>query len=156
LVFNHGIPRARRLQKDLNLVGIPYINSQKQRANFHSFRYTFATFLQRNNIDPRIAIKLMRDSDIRLTTKTYTDESGLPLVEVVGSLPDPGWNAGSRIGVRKPVATSRSEDNLGGISKATKSIKNAFNKGQRRVLSQGVAGSQMERVKGLLARQRIS
>jgi hypothetical protein len=98
----------------------------------------------------------MRHGDIRLTTKTYTDESGLPLVEVVGSLPDLGWNAGSRIGIRKPVATSRSEDNLGGISKATKSIKNAFNKGQRRVLSQGVAGSQMERVKGLLARQRIS
>ena len=156
LVFNHGIPRARRLQKDLELVGIPYINSQNQRADFHSFRYTFATFLQRNNIHPRIAMKLMRHSDIRLTTKTYTDESGLPLVEVVGSLPDLGLNAGSRIGVRKPVATSRSEENLGGISMVTKSIKNALNKGQSRVLSQGVVKSQMERVKGIESSTHLS
>ncbi len=44
-------------------------------AGFHALRYTWATFLQRHGIAQRFAMKLLRHSDIKLTSKVYTDES---------------------------------------------------------------------------------
>ena len=43
-------------------------------------------------------MKLMRHSDIRLTTRTYLDESGLPLVEALRTLPTLSAGKVSRIG----------------------------------------------------------
>jgi hypothetical protein len=45
------------------------------------------TFLQRNGIAQRFAMKLMRHSDIKLTAKVYTDESQLPIYDSIKGLP---------------------------------------------------------------------
>jgi hypothetical protein len=57
-------------------------------ADFHSLRYTWGTYLQRNGVNSRVAMELMRHSDRKLTDKIYTDSNLLPLGEVVRNLPD--------------------------------------------------------------------
>ena len=59
-------------------------------ADFHSLRYTWGTYLQRNGVNSRVAMELMRHSDRKLTDKIYTDSNLLPLGEVVRNLPDEG------------------------------------------------------------------
>ncbi|MGO8699454.1 MAG: tyrosine-type recombinase/integrase [Limisphaerales bacterium] len=56
-------------------------------GDFHSLRYTWATFLQRNGVAQRFAMKLMRHSDIKLTAKVYTDEMQLPIYDAIKNLP---------------------------------------------------------------------
>jgi predicted DNA-binding transcriptional regulator AlpA len=41
--------------------------------------HTFDTMLQRAGVSPRVVMELMRHSDMRLTMKTYTDTTCLPL-----------------------------------------------------------------------------
>lgn len=57
-----------------------------RRADFH-FRHTLATNLARKNVAPRVAMQILRHSDIRLTMNHYTDGSQLPVVEAIGKLP---------------------------------------------------------------------
>ena len=87
LVFPSGIPRNRRLQKDALANGIVYQDKHGRFADFHALRYTWATFLQRNGVAHRFAMKLMRHSDIKLTTKVYTDETQLPIHDSIKGLP---------------------------------------------------------------------
>ena len=87
LVFPNGIPRARRLQKDSEALGIAYQDEAGRFADFHALRYTWATFLQRNGVAQRFAMKLMRHSDIKLTAKVYTDETKLPIYDSIKNLP---------------------------------------------------------------------
>ena len=72
--FRMAFPRNRRLQKDAEANGIAYQDELGRYADFHALRYTWATFLQRNGVAQRFAMKLMRHSDIKLTAKVYTDE----------------------------------------------------------------------------------
>ena len=58
-----------------------------KRADFHSLRHTLATNLARAGTSPRIAMEVMRHSDIKLTTKTYTDAGLLPVADAVVKLP---------------------------------------------------------------------
>jgi hypothetical protein len=51
---------------------------------FHALRQTFATMLQCAGDSPRVVRELMRHSDMRLTAKTYTDSSCLPLLAEMG------------------------------------------------------------------------
>ena len=67
--------------------GIEYRDGSGSYADFHALRYTWATFLQRNDIPQRFAMKLMRHSDIKLTAKVYTDETQLPVYEAIRGLP---------------------------------------------------------------------
>jgi integrase len=87
LVFPNGIPRASRLKVDAERNGIHYRDELGRYADFHALRYTWATFLQRNDIPQRFAMKLMRHSDIKLTAKVYTDETQLPIYEAIKGLP---------------------------------------------------------------------
>jgi len=87
LVFPLGVPRARLLRKDAERAGIAYKDEQDRYADFHALRYTWATFLQRNGIAQRFAMKLMRHSDIKLTAKVYTDEMQLPIYDSIKNLP---------------------------------------------------------------------
>src|SRR5208282_5445721 len=87
LVFPNGIPRARRLTLDAEANGIPYRDELGRYGDFHALRYTWATFLQRNGLAQRFAMKLMRHSDIRLTSKVYTDEMQLPIYDAIKNLP---------------------------------------------------------------------
>jgi integrase len=86
-VFPKGVPRARTLKKDLEQVGIPFCDEQGRYADFHSLRYSWATHLQRQGVNSRMAMELMRHSDRKLTDKIYTDVNLLPLGETVRNLP---------------------------------------------------------------------
>jgi len=91
LVFPNGIPRAFRLKADAERNQIAYRDESGRYADFHALRYTWATFLQRNNIPQRFAMKLMRHSDIKLTAKVYTDETRLPIYDAIKGLPRLGY-----------------------------------------------------------------
>ena len=85
-VFTH-LPRMKRFRLDLKAAGIPFIDDNGFRADFHALRYTLATNLARAGTAPRVAMEIMRHSDMRLTTKTYTDTGLLPLTDAVVNLP---------------------------------------------------------------------
>jgi integrase len=87
LVFPTGIPRASRLKVDAERNLIQYRDESGRCADFHALRYTWATFLQRNDVPQRFAMKLMRHSYIKLTAKVYTDETQLPIYEAIKGLP---------------------------------------------------------------------
>jgi hypothetical protein len=75
------------LRRDSERNGIAYCDESGRYADFHALRYTWATFLQRHGIAQRFAMKLLRHSDIKLTSKVYTDESQLPIYDAVKGLP---------------------------------------------------------------------
>ncbi len=87
LVFAGIIPRMDRFRKDLDAAGIRYVDAKGEYADFHSLRKTFATMLILAGVSHRVVMELMRHSDPRLTTKTYTDAGQLPVGEAIGSLP---------------------------------------------------------------------
>ena len=87
LVFERGVPRAERLRADLEANGIAYQDEFGRYADFHSLRHAWTTFLQRHGIAQRFAMKLLRHSDIKLTSKVYTDETQLPIYEAIKPLP---------------------------------------------------------------------
>jgi hypothetical protein len=78
-VFKHSVPTAVTLLKDLAACGIKGVDEHGRHLDFHALRHTFATMLASAGISPRVAMELMRHSDMRLTAKTYTDAMNLPL-----------------------------------------------------------------------------
>ncbi len=99
------VPVCKRLQKDLKQSGIAYRDDLGRFADFHSFRYTFCTFMAVNGVPLRSAMKQMRHSEVKLTLKIYTDEGQLPIAEAMNSLP-PLMDEVSHIGSRKIVSES--------------------------------------------------
>ncbi len=149
LVFPNGIPRASRLKVDAERNGIAYRDELGRYGDFHALRYTWATFLQRNGVAQRFAMKLMRHSDIKLTAKVYTDETQLPIYDAIKNLPRlntvPEYtqpyaqiSGGRGQNVSRAVATDERAE----------SDKSFENKGFCRGLSQSDAVGEMERAKG--------
>ena len=148
--FPKGIPRAVNLKKDLEKANLPYQDQQGRFADFHALRYTFATFLQRNGVNPRIAMKLMRHSDLKLTSKVYVDESGLPVVETVKSLPNLPTKEGSHIGAQIPDSASQFVSETGNFIDSSNQAEVLESKHDSPELSGSVGGclgKKMERVK---------
>ena len=83
----HLMPKMSVFKNDLKAAGIEFLNAEGKRADFHSLRHTLATNLARAGTSPRIAMEVMRRSDIKLTTKTYTDAGLLPVADAVVKLP---------------------------------------------------------------------
>ena len=81
------IPDMDQFRKDLAAAGIPYVDAQGRRADFHALRHTLATNLARSGVLPRVAMEFMRHSEMWLTNKTYTDVTCLPLAEAAEMLP---------------------------------------------------------------------
>jgi integrase len=86
-IFAHLMPNMDRFRADLKAAGIEFINAKGLRADFHSLRHTLATNLARAGTAPRVAMEIMRHSDMRLTAKTYTDAGLLPIADAVLNLP---------------------------------------------------------------------
>jgi len=86
--FAAGIPSMKIYKKDLRTADILFMDAQGKRADFHALRHTYCTNLARAGVSPWLAMKLMRHSDINLTTRVYTDAGKLPSREAVGRLPD--------------------------------------------------------------------
>lgn len=82
------LPRAglEWFKDDLAAARIPFVVDGR-RADFHSLRHTLATMLAGSNVAPRVAMEVMRHSDMRLTMGAYTDASLLPTVGAVDQLP---------------------------------------------------------------------
>ncbi len=104
LVFS-SVPQARTLRIDAERNGIAYQDEFGRYADFHALRNTWGTFLARHGVSQRIAMKLLRHSDIKLTTKVYTDEMQLPAYEAVKQLPP--LIEGTQIGAQKPDVTGQ-------------------------------------------------
>jgi integrase len=80
------MPRIKRFRADLKRANMDYINARGQRADFHALRYTLATNLALAGTPPHVAMEIMRHSDMRLTSKTYTDTGLLPVWDSVANL----------------------------------------------------------------------
>ena len=85
-VFVARIPRMVQFKKDLVAAEIPYVDGRGEYADFHSLRKTFGTMLTLAGVGLRTVMELMRHSDMRLTTKTYTDANMLPISDAMVSL----------------------------------------------------------------------
>ena len=87
-VFSKGIPSMYVFKGDLSRAGIALTDAQGRRADFHALRHTLCTNMARAGVSPWIAMRIMRHSDIHLTTRIYTDAGYLPTQEAVSRLPD--------------------------------------------------------------------
>jgi integrase len=86
-VFANGLPKMETFKRDLRRAGIEFIDAKGRRADFHSLRHTLGTNLALAGTAQRAAPEDTRHSDIRLTTKTYTDTGLLPVSDAVAKLP---------------------------------------------------------------------
>ena len=86
-VFRRGIPKPYTMKNDLKACGIPYMDELGRHIDFHALRHTFDTNLQIAGLSPRVVMDLMRHSDMRLSAKTYTDTSRLPIFSEIRKLP---------------------------------------------------------------------
>ncbi len=86
-IFADLMPNMDQFRADLKAAGIEFINAKGLRADFHSLRHTLATNLAKAGTAPRVAMEIMRHSDMRLTAKTYTDAGQLPIADAVLHLP---------------------------------------------------------------------
>jgi len=86
-VFAGIMPDMDTFKADLKAADIEFVNAKGQYADFHSLRHTLATNLALAGTAPRVAMEIMRHSDMRLTSKTYTDTGLLPVSDAVSKLP---------------------------------------------------------------------
>ncbi|MFB3891140.1 MAG: tyrosine-type recombinase/integrase [Phycisphaerae bacterium] len=82
------VPSMIVFRNDLAAAGIPELDAQKRRVDFHGLRVSLATIMARSGVSPRTAMEVMRHTDIRLTLQTYTDPQALAVADAVESLPD--------------------------------------------------------------------
>lgn len=71
LIFG-SMPTARTWRRDLERAGIEYVNHRGQ-ADRNCLRKTYGTHMAIMGVDFRLAVKLMRHSDPRLTMNIYTN-----------------------------------------------------------------------------------
>jgi len=86
-----ALPRMDKLRawkRILERAGIPYIDSQGRRGDFHALRHTFCTLMACAGVPQRIAQEAMRHSDPKLTAMIYTDPAQLSTRGAVEKLPD--------------------------------------------------------------------
>jgi len=76
-----------KLKSDLKKAGVPYLDDLGRQLDFHALRYTLATNLSKAGVAPRVAMLMLRHSEIGLTMKTYTDETFLPLKAAIEAQP---------------------------------------------------------------------
>ncbi len=86
-VFRGRVPNTRTFRKDAIAAGILVVDEYGRRFDFHALRTTCATLMSVANVPPRVAMELMRHSEMRLTMKTYTDTARLPLAAGLSLLP---------------------------------------------------------------------
>ena len=83
-----AIPRMKAFRRDLDAAAIPHFDPVGKPVVFHSLRITFCTQLASTVREPRIAMELMRHTDLKLTAQFYTDPRLLDTAAAVDALPD--------------------------------------------------------------------
>jgi integrase len=87
LVFPSMVPRIHTFKRDLAAAEIPFEDIRGRRVDLHALRKTFGTLLATSGVSPRVAMELMRHSDMKLTMGVYTDAAQLPIAEETARLP---------------------------------------------------------------------
>lgn len=95
-------PTLRTFQRDLKRAGIPY-ETERGQVDRKSLRKTFGTHLAMAGVDFRLAVRLMRHTDPRLTMNVYTDPMLLDMKTAVSRLDTvrsnvTNWTDGRRLG----------------------------------------------------------
>jgi integrase len=86
LVFPR-VPKMPRFKKDLKSAGIPHADAGGRVVDFHALSVSYGTMLAKSGAAPRVAMELMRHTDIRLTMGVYTDPRILDTAQAVNNLP---------------------------------------------------------------------
>lgn len=81
------VPDMKTFKADLARAEIAAMDGQGRIVDFHALRHTLATNLGRVGVSVQVAMQVMRHSDVRLTTKVYTDSTLLPTAEAIECLP---------------------------------------------------------------------
>lgn len=82
-----SVPSMETHKRYLERAGIVYIDDRGRRADFHALRHSFGTMLAKSGVAPRVAMALMRHTDMRLTMNVYTDPRIFDLAGAVEKLP---------------------------------------------------------------------
>ncbi len=85
--FRGLLPRIPTLKRDLIAADIPFEDARGRRIDLHSLRKTYGTMLAAAGVSPRVAMELMRHSDMKLTMGVYTDVAQLPVIAESARLP---------------------------------------------------------------------
>jgi integrase len=91
-----SVPRnyLRNFKKDLLFAGIPFLDTQGRKFDFHALRKTCNVLMGQAKISPALRQKHMRHSDIRLTLETYDDADAYDQTIIVSGLPEFKLNGG--------------------------------------------------------------
>jgi len=80
---------AKMMRLDLERCGIPYVDDNRDVADFHANRHTFISNLGRAGVPPKTAQSLARHSDINLTMGVYSHVAIRDQAAAIESLPSP-------------------------------------------------------------------
>jgi len=86
-VFRGQMPRIPTFKRDLAAAGITFEDVRGRRIDLHGLRKTYGTMLAAAGVSPRVAMELMRHSDMKLTMGVYTDVAQLPMIAETARLP---------------------------------------------------------------------
>ena len=68
-VFRRRVPSVRKFKVDLAAAGIAHVDERGRVLDVHALRTTFGTLLSVAGVPPRVAMELMRHSDLKLTMR---------------------------------------------------------------------------------------
>ena len=86
-VFRGLMPRVPTFKRDLVAAGITFEDARGRRIDIHALRKTYGTMLAAAGVSPRVAMELIRHSDMKLTMGVYTDVIQLPVIAEFARLP---------------------------------------------------------------------
>jgi integrase len=76
------------VKRDLEAVGIPYVDEAGLYADFHALRHSYISLITQGGVHPKIAQRLARHSDINLTMSRYSHTLLSDEAEALEVLPD--------------------------------------------------------------------
>ncbi|MCX5684322.1 MAG: tyrosine-type recombinase/integrase [Planctomycetota bacterium] len=82
-----SVPPMETFLLDLERARIPHEDGEGRVVDFHSLRYTCGTWLAQAGTAPRVAMEVMRHTDMKLTMNLYTDPTLLNTAGAVSALP---------------------------------------------------------------------
>ena len=88
LVFAGRIAPMRKMHEHLKAAGIPVLDEQGNKVDFHALRVTFSTNLELVGASLQMRQDAMRHCDPRLTAGPYTDTTRLETASQIEKLPD--------------------------------------------------------------------
>jgi len=84
------VPTIAQHKRWLGKAEIDWTDRKGRRADFHSLRTSLGTMLNRAGVPVGVAMKVMRHTDVKLTTNVYNDQNLADMSAAVGLLPGIG------------------------------------------------------------------